>query len=206
MASKDQKLLLLMAVFASLFVMANFLATKQVVVGPLTLTLGLLAFPFMFLVTDTVNEVWGKDAAKDVVRNGFITMIIAVIITQVAVYLPPAPHFAGEGQEAFAMIFGMVPRITAASLVAYLLSQYHDIWAFAFWRRVTDGKHLWLRNNLSTITSQLLDSVAFIGVGFLGTVPMEVFWSMILGQWVVKIMIALAETPFVYVLVGWARK
>jgi len=201
----DSKLMLLMGMFAAFFVMANFLATKQTVVGPLTLTLGLLAFPFMFLVTDIVNEVYGKDTAKMVIRNGFIVMIFAVIVTQIAVRIPPAPHFAGEGQEAFAMVFGLVPRITLASLVAYLCSQYHDVWAFAFWRKITGEKHLWLRNNLSTISSQAIDSVIFIGIAFIGVVPLEVLWSMILGQWIVKWLIAVAETPLCYLGVAWAR-
>lgn len=202
----DTKLMFLMGMFAAFFVLANLLATKRVEVGALTLTLGLLSFPFMFLITDTVNEVYGKDMAKKIVTNGFLVMIFALIVTQIAVYLPPAAHFEGEGQKAFAMVFGAVPRITLASLIAYLCSQYHDVWAFAFWKKITQGKYLWLRNNLSTITSQALDSVVFISIAFIGVVPTEVLWSMILGQWIVKWLIAVADTPLVYLLVGWARK
>ena len=200
----DSKLLLLMGVFSIAFALANFIAFKTIDVGPVTLTAGLLAFPIMFLTTDTVTEVYGKPVAKKFIKNGFLVMIIALIVTQIAVHLPPSDAF--EHQEAFEMIFGAVPRVTLASLVAYLVSQSHDVWAFNFWGKVTNGKHLWLRNNLSTIVSQAIDSIIFIGIAFGGTVPFEVLWTMILGQWIVKWGVAVLETPLVYVLVAWARK
>ncbi len=202
----DMKLVYLMGFFAAFYVLANILAFKKVEVGPLVLTLGLLCFPLLFLVTDTVSEVYGKSAAKRVVACGFIIMAVALGIMQLAVYIPPASFMVGFGQDAFAAIMGAALRITIASMIAYLCSQYHDVWAFHFWRGVTKGKHLWFRNNASTITSQLLDSVVFIGIAFYGTVPMEVLWSMILGQWVVKWIIAAIDTPFCYMLVAWAKK
>jgi uncharacterized integral membrane protein (TIGR00697 family) len=91
-------------------------------------------------------------------------------------------------------------------MVAYLVSQLHDVWAFLFWRRVTKGKHLWLRNNLSTMASQLLDSVIFITLAFAGTVELSVLGNMIAGQYLVKFILALADTPFCYLAVRWARK
>ena len=200
----DSKLMLMMGLFASFFVLANLLAVKRVDVGPLTLTLGLLSFPFMFLITDIVNEVYGKATAQKVVKNGFIVMIFTLIVTQIALRLPPSASF--HNQEAFAAVFGAVPRITIASLMAYLASQYHDVWAFQFWKGVTGGKHLWLRNNLSTITSQALDSVLFISIAFYGVVPMTVMWSMVLGQWITKWLIAVIDTPLCYLGVAWARE
>jgi uncharacterized integral membrane protein (TIGR00697 family) len=90
-----------------------------------------------------------------------------------------------------------------ASLVAYLCSQYHDVWAFHFWRRVTNARFLWLRNNASTIVSQLLDSVVFITIAFYGRMPVV---PLILGQWVVKVGIAVLDTPLVYLLVYLLRQ
>jgi len=202
----DHKLMLLMAFFAAFYVLANILAFKKVEVGPLVLTMGLLAFPLLFLVTDTVSEVYGKKTAQKVVLNGFIVMAAALAIMQIAVHIPPAGFFEGFGQDAFEAVMGAALRITIASMIAYLCSQYHDVWAFHFWRGVTKGKHLWFRNNASTITSQLLDSVIFITIAFAGTVPWEVWWAMIFGQWVAKIIIAAIDTPFVYILVAWARR
>jgi uncharacterized integral membrane protein (TIGR00697 family) len=118
--------------------------------------------------------------------------------------LPPASFWSH--QAAYETILGTIPRIVAASMVAYLVSQLHDVWAFLFWRRVTKGKHLWLRNNLSTMASQLLDSVIFITLAFAGTVELSVLGNMIAGQYLVKFILALADTPFCYLAVRWARK
>lgn len=202
----DNKLVLLMGFFAAFYVLANILAFKKVEVGSLILTLGLLCFPLLFLITDVVSEVYGKGAAKKMVLNGFIIMAAALGLMQAAVYIPPAGFMVGFPQDAFAAVMGATLRITIASMIAYLVSQYHDVWAFHFWRRKTKGKHLWLRNNVSTITSQLLDSVIFIGIAFAGTVPVAILWSMVLGQWIVKWLIALADTPLCYLLVAWAKK
>lgn len=202
----DFKLAFLVGCFTVFYVLANILAFKKVEVGPLVLTLGLMSFPFLFLITDTISEVYGKAIAKKVVFSGFIIMAMALALLQIAIYIPPAGFFAGFEQDAFAAVFGATLRITIASMLAYLVSQYHDVWAFHFWRKVTKAKHLWLRNNLSTITSQALDSVIFIGIAFYGTVPNEVIWTMILGQWIVKWLIALLDTPLCYLSVAWAKK
>lgn len=202
----NDKLVLLMSFFAALYVTSNILAFKLVEVGPLTLPLGLLAFPFLFLITDTVAEVYGQYSARRMILNGFMAMIAVLALMQLAVYIPPAGFMEGFPQDAFAAVLGATLRITGGSMVAYLISQYHDVWAFHFWRKKTGGKHLWLRNNLSTFVSQLLDSVIFITIAFAGIYPIAVLWSMILGQWVVKWLIALADTPLCYLLVAWAKK
>ena len=204
--SPDIKLMYLMGFFAAFYVLANILAFKKIEVGTLVLTLGLLCFPFLFLITDTVSEVYGKSAAKKMVACGFVVMAVALGIMQLAIYIPPAGFFEGFPQDAFAAVMGATLRITAASMIAYLFSQYHDVWAFHFWKGVTKGKYLWVRNNLSTITSQLLDSVIFISIAFYGEVPVEVMWSMVLGQWIVKWIIAALDTPLCYLLVAWAKK
>jgi hypothetical protein len=97
----------------------------------------------------------------------------------------------------------MTPRIILASFIAYLLSQTHDVWAFHFWKKLFRGRHLWLRNNISTASSQLLDTVVFISVAFLGIMPVG---QLIAGQYVVKLGIALLDTPLVYLLVWLIRK
>ncbi len=93
------------------------------------------------------------------------------------------------------MVLEQAPRIAIASLIAYLVSQHHDVWAFHFWKKKTGGKFLWLRNNVSTISSQLLDSALFITIAFYGIMPI---WPLILGQRAVKIIIAAIDTPFLY--------
>jgi hypothetical protein len=114
--------------------------------------------------------------------------------------LPPAPFW--EGQSAYESILGMVPRITLASMIAYLISQHHDVFAFHFWRQKTKGRFLWLRNNASTMVSQALDTGLFIPIAFWGTVSTEVLTEMLLTQYVIKLIIAAGDTPFCYLLVA----
>ena len=100
-------------------------------------------------------------------------------------------------QSAYEALLGPNRRIVLASLLAYLCSQKHDVWAFHFWKALTGGRHKWLRNNLSTMTSQLIDTVIFVGIAFWGVVPN--LGEMILAQYVLKLLIALVDTPLFYV-------
>ena len=189
-------LALLACIFAGSLVLAAVMASKIIKVGPIVVPAGVLAYCLTFLITDVISEIWGKEEAQTVVMGGFITLVLVFVLTTASIVWPPAsfwPH-----QKAYQTILGSSARIMVASLTAYLFSQYHDVWAFHFWKRVTDQRFLWLRNNASTIVSQLLDSVIFITIAFYGSLPLM---PLILGQWVVKVGIALLDTPFVYLLV-----
>ena len=115
--------------------------------------------------------------------------------------LLPAAVFR-DGQPAYESILGMVPRIVLASMVAYLISQHYDIFAFHFWRQKTKGRFLWLRNNASTMVSQAMDTGLFITIAFWGTVPTAILTEMLLTQYVIKLIIAACDTPFCYLLVA----
>ncbi len=201
--SREGKLILLSSLFVGTLLVANFIAVKIVAVGPFLVPAGIIAYPLTFLLTDTISEVYGKDTARRVVWTGFVVNLVAVVMVVVALRLPPAPFY--EGEAAFGATLGLLPRIVLASLTAYLVSQHHDVLAFHFWRRRTRGRYLWLRNNASTIVSQLLDTVLFITIAFAGTMPLGTVASLILWQYLAKVLIAAADTPFCYLLVGWAR-
>ncbi len=195
------KLLPLVAIFCGSLVIAGVLASKIIHFGPFVVPAGVIAYSVTFLMTDTIEEVWGKEVAKRVVLAGFLSLVVAFFLILVAVYWPHPAFWTN--QEAYKSILGMgkgAMRITVASIVAYLISQYHDVWCFNFWRKLTKGKHLWLRNNASTIQSQLIDSVIFVLIAFTGVMPVL---PLIIGQWVAKITIAVVDTPFVYGLVKW---
>jgi uncharacterized integral membrane protein (TIGR00697 family) len=98
---------------------------------------------------------------------------------------------------------GSTSRIIIASFIAYLVSQFHDVWAFHFWKKITGGRHLWLRNNFSTAVSQFIDSSLFITVAFYGVMPV---WPLIWSQWLVKLAIAFLDTPIIYGIVWLLRK
>jgi len=194
----------LVAVFVTSLVTANVLATKLFAFSGFTIPAGVIAYPITFLMTDVIGEIWGKKVVTRVVWAGFFCSILAMSLGFLAVLLPAAPFY--ERQEFFTELFGRVGRITGASLIAYLISQLNDVWVFHKLKDLTHGKHLWLRNNVGTITSQFFDTVIFIVIAFYGIMPTSVLLSMILSQWGIKILIALVDTPFCYWLVAWCKR
>ena len=193
---KEKAFIILLSIFIGSITIASVLANKIISVFGFFVPAGILAYSITFICTDVISEIWGKDRAKNVVSGGFIALIFAFLLVQIALIWPKAPFWNGE--EAFSTILGSTTRIIIASFAAYLISQFHDVWAFHFWRRVTSARFLWLRNNASTIVSQLLDSVVFITIAFYGSMPLL---PLIVGQWVVKVGIAVLDTPLVYLLV-----
>ena len=200
----EKKLRFLTALFVTCLLVANIIAGKLFALGRFALPAAVFVYPVTFVITDTVSEVWGKKEANSIVWLGFIMNLVMTAFLLLGRVLPPAPFW--EHQASYEAVLGAVPRIVAASMAAYLVSQFHDVWAFLFWRRVTGGRHLWLRNNLSTMASQLLDSVIFISIAFAGTVEWAALATMMAGQYLVKLILALADTPFCYLAVRWARK
>lgn len=192
---------LLTAVFAGSLVIAAVLANKIISVGGIVVPAGVLAYCVTFVCTDVINEIWGRKRAKQVVLSGFGALIVSLVLIQLALNWPAAPFWTN--QEAFALTLGTTPRIILGSLIAYLISQLHDVWSFDFWKKLTSGRHLWLRNNGSTLVSQLLDSVVFISIAFYGQLPiLPLIW----GQWLIKLAIAALDTAVVYVLVWFIRQ
>lgn len=135
---------------------------------------------------------------------GFFSLIAMTLLMNMALYFSPlaGDEFALNTHESLTSIFKLMPRIAVASLAAYLVSQQHDIWAFHFWKkRFPTSGQLWLRNNLSTMISQLLDSVVFTFVAFWGVFEWPVLWEILVTTYVLKWAVAAADTPFVY----WSR-
>jgi queuosine precursor transporter len=200
----DYKLQLLLTVFVSSLLLGNLLGSKLIEIFGIVTSVGLFGYPPTFLITDIVEEVRGREVTKVFVHAGFLSLCIAVIFVFVSTGLSPSslyPH-----SEAYNSVFSNSLRIILASMVAFLISQYHDLWAFNFWKQKTNGKYLWFRNNLSTIVSQLLDSVVFIFIAFYHATPemnaISVLY-MVLPLWTLKVILALLDTPFVYLGVRW---
>lgn len=199
---RHTKFLIVFGIFAAVITFVNLVSAKIVTVFGLTFSVGAFFYAITFLCTDIISECWGKEQAKKVVWVGFLANILIVVFIGIAVFAPPA-DFWSKNQEAFASLLGLVPRIVLGSMVAYVVSQLHDVWAFHFWRKVTLNKHFWLRNNLSTMTSQLIDSVIFVSISFYGTMPNSILFSVIVGQYIVKLVIAAVDTPFAYLARNW---
>jgi hypothetical protein len=193
-------LVVLATLFTTCLIVANIIAVKLISIFGWVVPAGIIAYPLTFLFTDVIAELYGRKIASRVVWAGFGANILMVILIFGGKLLPPAAIW--QDQLAYESILGMVPRIVLASMIAYLISQHHDVFAFHFWRQKTKGRFLWLRNNASTMVSQALDTGLFITIAFWGTVPIAVVTEMLLTQYVMKLIIAVCDTPFCYLLVA----
>ena len=212
MKKTKENLSLLYMIFAALLVCANLMAAKQVPVGKwfgldIAITAGVICYPFTFLVTDIIGELWGKKEAQRAVIGGFVGQIIAVVMIVIANAMPGNDPVM---TEMFNSVLGSNWILTVGSLVACLLSQTWDVLVFHKIRDAYIKKHgstkggKWIWNNVSTISSQLIDSVVFY-IGLLimlrtqGIVlPFNVIVTTIFVYWLIKIVIALLDTPFFY--------
>ena len=197
----DTIFLVLAAVFLSSLVVCNLIANKFLTVDlgfkVFTLSAGALPYPITFLATDLLSELYGRRRANRVVMAGFVASLFALL----ALWLGgefQAIDGSPVSQETYQSAFGNTWRVISASMTAYLVAQFLDVRLFHFWRDLTKGKHLWLRNNASTVVSQLLDSVLVVLVLFWGAKPGDEMLSIILDLWLFKVLVAFADTPLFY--------
>ncbi|MDX8341361.1 queuosine precursor transporter [Draconibacterium sp. IB214405] len=186
-------------------IVANIQVIQTVQLFGMVATLGNIVYATSFLVTDILSENYGKEEAKKAVWIGFFSLISMTLLMNLALEFLPleGDEFAGITHEATSTIFSLMPRIAIASLAAYLLSQRHDVWAYHFWRkRFSKDNQIWLRNNLSTMISQLIDSVVFVAIAFWGEYEWAVLFEIFITTYLLKWVVAAADTPFVY----WSKK
>lgn len=196
MKKTAENLTLLKCIFVTTLIVANIAAAKVVTFWGLVVPAAIVAYPLTFLMTDVIGEIWGKEEANKTVKLGFVCQLLSLILIGLAIVLPVA-EFANNQAE-FESILGQSFRMVVASLIAYTVAQFNDVYIFHKLKDKHNGKHKWIRNNLSTMTSQLLDTAIFITIAFIGTVP-NIF-VMIISQYAVKLVYALLDTPFFYLL------
>ena len=194
----------LYAMVVAAVIIANVQVTKTVVLFGLTATLGNVLYGSVFLATDVLSEVYGTREARRCVWLGFVAMVLTVIWMQFALWYVPGPEdFA---HDALSTVFGLMPRVAAGSLLAYLVSQHHDISAFQFWRRKTHGRLLWLRNCASTMVSQAIDSVLFCFVALWGLYELNTWLQILATTYLLKWAVAVLDTPFIYLAVRFGSR
>lgn len=169
-----------------------------------TVSVGILPYPVTFLVTDVLSEVYGKRRANQVVMTGFFGSVFVLGIISLA--LATDAMEGGTGDAAFREVFGSSWRVILASMVAYLVAQLVDVQLFHFCKDLTRGRYLWLRNNVSTICSQLVDTILVVVVLFAGVWSTEKITDAIVDGWYFKVLCALADTPFAYLGVYLLRR
>ncbi|MBN1433496.1 queuosine precursor transporter [Candidatus Fermentibacterales bacterium] len=189
----------LILLIAANVILCNLQVMKLTTLFGVTVTLGNILYGSIFFATDMLSEIYGKRQARRGVMIGFVALLMFTGVTQIALLFSVAPDPWAEAiQSAMSTLFGLVPRIALASVVAYLVSQFHDVWAFHYWKARTRGRHLWLRNNFSTAVSQLIDTAIFCTVAFYGVVGTQPFIEILISTYVMKLAVAMMDTPFMY--------
>lgn len=179
-------------------------------VGDLIIPVGLLAYPVTFLATDLICELYGQDRAQQVVLTGFVLNIFLLFLMWLGHILPDASGVSGA-TSTFESVYAFMKPNVVASMVAYLIAQSIDVKLFHFWKRLTDGKHLWLRNCGSTLCSQMLDTICILSILYytnnLGpdVSSLAVLWGLMLKSYLFKFLFALVDTPLFYLSVYYLK-
>ena len=230
---RERVFLVLAGVFLSAMTLLNVIGiTKFVQLGPLAVAVGVLPYPITFLCTDLISELYGKSRANFLVTVGlFINGFILLVMTagqyatsvdpanmppwQILQLAQPIPLPSGDSLEGnvelFTVMYAMTSGAVTASMAAYITAQYCDVQLFHFWKRVTKGKHLWLRNNFSTLLSQLVDSVMVVTVTFgavflRGEMAFQTLLVLVASNYGFKAAVALLDTIPLYILVARLRR
>lgn len=199
---KDQFYLVLTGIFIASLVASNLIFQKFFTWNFLginfELSVGIIAYPVTFLVTDLISELYGQKRANQVVVSGFFASVFTTLLVLVSVNAS-AVKWSPIDDMTFTKVFGLTGPAFFASMVAYLTAQLIDVRIFHFWKRLTKGKHLWLRNNASTIFSQLVDtSVILVILCLAGVIEWERFYGLWMMGWLFKVLVALIDTPIIY--------
>ena len=208
--------LYLAALFITSLVVSNLIFQKFFYWYPLEMSLfgvrlfelsvGILPYPITFLITDLISEIYGQKRANEVVVAGIFASFFSIGILLVASAAPAIPSSPID-DTTFTQVFSLSPLAVLASMIAYLSAQFVDIRIYHFWKKLTQGKHLWLRNNFSTFASQIIDSATVILLLCLfGVLPWSLFWGLTLSSIVFKLLVAAIDTPFLYLFVGMFRR
>lgn len=203
--------LLLAGIFIASLVACNLIFQKFFVWAPFgwytfEISVGILPYPITFLATDIISEIYGRKRADQVVMAGLVASVFVLGLVLLADHVP-ATVWSPVKNEEFSHVFGLTGISVGASMAAYLTAQFIDIRIYHFWKKVTKGKHLWLRNNASTMTSQLVDTltVLLILCGF-NIIAWDRFGSLLENGFLFKLIVAACDTPFLYLSVWILRK
>ena len=204
MKFKDQLYIFLCAIFIASLVTCNLIANKFVTVDlgfkVFIVSAGILPYPLTFLVTDLISELYGQKKANLVVFSGFVASMFVLLFLWLGGQFNAIPSSI-VNDDTYNAVFQNAWRIIAASMTAYLFAQFIDVRIFHFWKRLTNGNHLWLRNNGSTIASQLIDTTLVVIILFVGVWESGQIVSAIIDGWLFKMLMAAIDTPIIYAII-----
>lgn len=192
---------IIIVIFITSLLIANVVTAKILNIFGLIVPGAAICYAITFLMTDLMSEIYGKKAADQLVRLGILSLVISLVLIKLTQYLPAA-GFAKDQDQAYNILLGQNWRFIIASLIAYIISQSWDVWIFHYLKKRT--KYKWIRNNISTMTSQLIDTAIFITIAFYGMVP-DLLW-MVFSQYILKFIISLIDTIPFYLLTKNSNK
>lgn len=208
MNKKREQVSVLFMLFGILFcvclITANVLETKQMAFGPVTITGGLLVFPVSYIINDCVCEVWGFRRARLLIWVGFAMNFLFVMFGALADAIPGAPYW--DNDEGFHAVFGLAPRVAAASFVAFLVGSFINAYVMSRMKLSQGGRHFSIRAVVSTVLGESADSVVFFPLALSGVVPMSQMPSLIISQVVLKTLYEVLALPLTIRVVGITKR
>ena len=207
----EQLYLVLGGIFIAALVSCNLIFQKFFTWRPFDLytfeiSVGILPYPITFLCTDIISEIYGKRRANDVVKAGFVASVCVILFVLLADRVPQT-SWSPVSNETFHKVFGLYGPAVFASMAAYLTAQFIDIRVFHFWKTLTAGRHLWLRNNASTMFSQLVDTATvLLLLCATGVIEWSRFGLLLVNGYLFKAIVAALDTPLLYVAVWWFKR
>jgi queuosine precursor transporter len=192
------------ATFVATLLISNIAAQKLIPMGPFVFTGGILLFPVTYIFGDILTEVYGYARTRQIIWAGFGANVLMASFLGLVVALPPAPGW--PLQEAFASALGLVPRIVAASIIAYWIGEFANSFVLAKLKVRTEGKHLWARTISSTLVGQALDTVVFVFAAFGGVLPNSLLVRTTWSGYLFKVFYEVVATPLTYFIVGRLKR
>lgn len=195
--------LVITALFTTCLITANIIAVKLALLGGIVFPAGIVIFPLSYLFGDVLTEVYGYSATRIVIWLGFLCNLLAVIAFSLTGILPPAPFW--HDQAAYNAILGFTPRLLLASFISYLIGEFVNSFVLAKLKIATRGRFLWMRTIGSTLFGEGIDTLFFISFAFWGTQPFSSIITLILTQWIIKVLYEVIATPLTYGIVGFLK-
>jgi queuosine precursor transporter len=190
--------------FVVILLVSNLIAQKVCQIGPFAVSGAILLFPVTYIFGDIFTEIYGFAASRRAIWLGFFGTILLYVMGAIIIALPAAPGW--HNQEAFAIVFGFIPRILAASLVAFCAGEFANSYTMARLKLLTDGRRLWTRTIGSTIVGQAVDTTLVIFLTFVGVVPLRTLGNMIVTGYVLKVAYEVLATPLTYAVINWLKR
>lgn len=211
---KIQKFDLLISIYIFCIAVSELMGAKTFPLAnifgyQLNASVGIFVLPLIFTINDVITEVFGQERTRSVIRSGLIVIFLILLFSLLATYLPPSKRFKNS-EGAYDKIFGLSARIAGASLTAFAIAEFLDVFIFVKMRQTLGKKALWLRNNVSNFVSQFTDTTIFMTLAFYAfNKPFgdnaAFLFSLALPYWLLKCFMSVIETPFVYIGVKWLK-